>query len=432
MTRTNKLSKYNNIINEIKRKNYNTALNLLSKIQSNSDEIHLENKLFGSIYFKKKNWMKSIEYFKKILKNDSKDLVVLNNIGVALYNTGKFEEAINFFEKLSIYEDNSVNAFKSLGISYKNIGNYEKAIEYFLKSLNIDNNDLIKQNLIDIFNYYIPKETKNYYFLNLNKEILNINNELNLKKKFDEKNIKKFIGQNFDKLDNLNLDYKETQIFRRNTVDLNCDRHFKVFNKYKIIPKYCFDCYKIQIDVINVINLIKLFFIFNKINLKNNNIRKCLVETRNKVIGNYKGYVFCTGLNEARELIELFSNEIKEAGIIIKEIKIKHGCTEFYKEYPEYEEINYNGEQKFKYQNNWKKKEGLLDERLQNEHMQNEKVVGPTINKINLSDILIIRNWLAYASLIEDKSYTQVFSKEIKSNFISETIKDQINFRKNY
>ena len=432
MTRTNKLSKYDNIINEIRRKNYNTALNLLSKIQSNSDEIHLENKLFGSIYFKKKNWMKSIEYFKKILKNDSKDLVVLNNIGVALYNTGKFEEAINFFEKLSIYEENSVNAFKSLGISYKNIGNYEKAIEYFLKSLNIDNNDLIKQNLIDIFNYYIPKETKNYYFLNLNKEILNINNELNLKKKFDEKNIKKFIEQNFDKLDNLNLDYKETQIFRRNTVDLNCDRHFKVFNKYKIIPKYCFDCYKIQIDVINVINLIKLFFIFNKINLKNNNIRKCVIETRNKVIGNYKGYVFCTGLNEARELIELFSNEIKEAGIIIKEIKIKHGCTEFYKEYPEYEEINYNGEQKFKYQNNWKKKEGLLDERLQNEHVQNEKVVGPTINKINLSDILIIRNWLAYACLIEDKSYTQVFSKEIKSNFISETIKDQINFRKNY
>ena len=64
--------------------------------------------------------------------------------------------------------------------------------------------------------------------------------------------------------------------------------------------------------------------------------------------------------------------------------------------------------------------------------MKNEKVIGPTINKINLSDILIIRNWLAYACLIEDKSYTQVFSKEIKSNFISETIKDQINFRKNY
>ena len=431
MSIVNKLSKYKSIINEIKRKNYNTALDLLSKVQSNSDEIHLKNKLFGSIYFKKKNWIKSIEYFKKILKNDSKDLVVLNNIGVALYNTGKFKEAINFFEKLSIYEDNSVNAFKSLGISHKNIGNYEKAIEYFLKALNINNNDLIKQNLIDIFNYYIPEETKNSYLLNLNKEILDINKELNLNESFDEKTIKKFIEQNFDKLNNLSFEYKETQIFRRNKVDLNCDRHFKVFNKYKVIPKYCFDCYKIQIDVINVINLIKLFFIFNKIDLENNNIRKCVVETRNKVSGNYKGYVFCTGLNEARKLFELFSNEIKQSGIIIKKIKIKHGCTEFYKVYPEYEEINYDGEQKFKYQNDWKKKEDLLDENLQNEHIKNEKVVGPTINKVSLSDILIIKNWLAYASLIEDKSYTQVFSKEIKSNFVFETIKEQINFRKN-
>ena len=70
--------------------------------------------------------------------------------------------------------------------------------------------------LFDIFNYYIPEETKNYYLLNLNKEILNINKELNLNESFDEKTIKKFIEQIFDKLDNLSLEYKETQIFRRN------------------------------------------------------------------------------------------------------------------------------------------------------------------------------------------------------------------------
>ena len=58
-------------------------------------------------------------------------------------------------------------------------------------------------------------------------------------------------------------------------------------------------------------NLIKLFFIFNNINLENNNIRKCIVETRKNVVGNYKGYVFCTGLDEAK-IIDIFSNEIKK------------------------------------------------------------------------------------------------------------------------
>ena len=84
-------------------------------------------------------------------------------------------------------------------------------------------------------------------------------------------------------MNNLNLEYKETQIFRRNRTNLNCDRHFKIFNEYNIIPKYCFNCYKIQIDLNDVVNLIKVFFIFNNINLENNNIRKCIVETRKNV-----------------------------------------------------------------------------------------------------------------------------------------------------
>ena len=45
----------------------------------------------------------------------------------------------------------------------------------------------------------------------------------------------------------------------------------------------------------------------------------------------------------------------------MKNIKIKHGCTEFYEEYPEYEKINYNGEQNFKYLNDWKVKEDIID-----------------------------------------------------------------------
>ena len=427
-----KLSKFQTVITQIKNNNYEMALELLSKINSNLEEKYLENKLYGSIYFKKKEWLKSIEYFNRVLKTNEKDLVVLNNIGVALFNLGRFNDAIIFFKKLSLHENNSVNSLRSLGIAYKNIGNYEKAMKYFVKISNIrSNDDSINQNLIDIFNFYSPNETKNNYLIELNKEILNLNKDLKITKPINLKYIKNFINKYLVKLDNLNFEYKETQIFRRNEVNLNCDRHFTVFNKYKIIPKYCFNCYKVQIDLKNIIDLIKVFLIFNIVNFENNNIRKCIVETRKNVSGNYKSYIFCTGLEEAKKIIRVVSEEIKKFGITARKIIIKHGCTEFYKEYPEYEKINYKGEQKFQYLNEWQEKEDLIDKSLNKNNVNDEKIVGPTINQITLSDILIIKNWMAYAKLIDDKSLSEIFSKEINSDYINELIKDQIIFRKN-
>ena len=88
MTELNKLSKFVTVINEIKNKRYDFALKLLSKIKTNSNDKYIENKLYGSIYFKKKEWLKSLTYFNKLLKTDEKDLVILNNTGVALFNLG--------------------------------------------------------------------------------------------------------------------------------------------------------------------------------------------------------------------------------------------------------------------------------------------------------------------------------------------------------
>ena len=141
MSTLKKLSKFQTVITQIKNNNYEMALELLSKINTNLEEKYIENKLYGSIYFKKKEWLKSIKYFNRVLKTNEKDIVALNNIGVALFNIGSFKDAIIFFKKLSIYENNSINSLRSLGIAYKNIGEYEKAIEYFVKILNIRSND---------------------------------------------------------------------------------------------------------------------------------------------------------------------------------------------------------------------------------------------------------------------------------------------------
>ena len=53
-----------------------------------------------------------------------------------------------------------------------------------------------------------------------------------------------------------------------------------LFNKYKIIPEFCFGCYKVQIEVDSIVELMKLVLVFNNLKLKNNNIRKTIIELR--------------------------------------------------------------------------------------------------------------------------------------------------------
>ena len=431
MNSVDKNSKFANVINEIKNNNYNNALILLSKINAEPNEIYLEKKLYAAIYFKKEDWVKSVKYYYEILQIENKDLVALNNLGVALFKIGKFNEAINIFKKLLKIEKKPFNVYRSLGLTFKNIGRYEEAISNYLQALNIDkDNNSIKQDLINICNYHIPNETKNNDILNLNNKIIDLNNNLDFNNIIDSRFIKEFVIKNFDLLDKFKIAYEESQIFRRNQTNLNCDRHFKIFNKFQIIPKYCFDCFKVQINLKNVKDLIKLFFVFNNIELRNNNIRKCVTETRENVSGNYKGYIFCTGLPDAKEVLKITSNEIKKTKLLPLKIDIKHGCTEFYNKFPEYKEINLDGEQNFKYSKKWETIENSFDRKLPKILDYDKKVVGPTHNKINLSDILIIKNWLKYAKLIGDNTYLDICNRDFGKDFLDNLIKNQINFRK--
>ena len=78
----------------------------------------------------------------------------------------------------------------------------------------------------------------------------------------------------------LNIQTDLSQIYRNNSMDLNCKRHKTIFNKFNIIPKFCFSCYKVQIEPRTILELIKLMVIFDRIKLDENNIRKCMIELR--------------------------------------------------------------------------------------------------------------------------------------------------------
>ena len=196
---------------------------------------------------------------------------------IEFYKLGNLEKAINCFE-LSINDNiNNELVYDSLGICYMETGKYQKSINNFIKVMDLNiNNKKSFYSIINLLNFFKPKNFKKNNLISINERILRLNN------KFDKDVPGNYILKEiFEEAGNLTescnvIDYKVTQIFRRNNQTLECDRHFKVFNKFNVIPEYCFSCYKIQIIAKNVLELIKLYFLFNKSFIEKSIFIRCL------------------------------------------------------------------------------------------------------------------------------------------------------------
>ena len=421
------------VLQSINEKKFDDAIKIANKSSIISEDIKLYNKLFSNIYFKKGDWQKSIDYFQKRLTGENIKYGILNNIGVAYFNLGKIRKSIKFFKESIKENENFDLAHENLGISCKEVGLYTEALDSFLKVLKINkNNSNAKENLISIFNVAKPQNEDLHPIIQCNYKISNLSNGILINKSIATSKIKNFL----EKTDNIIESYqqyfecKETQIFRKNTINLNCDRHFKIFNEFKVIPKYCFNCYKIQIELINVVDLIRLYFLFDNINLKKNNIRKCIIETRNNIKVNYKGYIYCDGLNEAKNILNITKKYTSKLGLSNHKVFIKHGCSEFAEEHPKYKKINLNGLQEMNFDENWSKKEKIVDDRLIKRSKEDEKKFSESLKGNNLYDILIIKNWLNYAKIIGDSSYKLIYEKNLNDSFLNNLLKNQIDFRK--
>lgn len=383
------------IIDYIKNKKFDKALELIDNLSNQN--LDIINKFKGNIYLNKKDWKNSLINYQKI-SSKNQNFEILNNIGVTLFKQGRLAEATTQFKKSIDKNSSFLPAYENLCITYKLMGNYELSLKFIVNSLSLNpKNNKLKNQLIDIFNYYEPKTFRNS-IIEINKQIkeLNTNNPKNelVKKSF----IKKILNTSEEILSkfNISFNYPETQIFRRNEKNLNCKRHLTIFAEHKIIPRFCFNCYKVQISLENVVDLLKIYFYFNNLYLNNNNIRKCVVELRKNVSENYKGYIFANSIEEAESIKLLINNDLNKEDLNIKKIEIKHGCTEYYNKYKLYKNVKRNITNQI-YRTEWKKIENEFDQK--NYILENiqERKFDKTINKFILPDFLIIKNWLLYA-----------------------------------
>ncbi len=418
MNKSNISENIQEIIGDIDNKNFKNVLVKMEFLLKNYPDINLLS------------WENEIINYEKFLSTKLEKFKIYVNVGVIFFKFGKINESIAAFKKSIENNPNFGLAYNNLAVSFLELGMFQEASDYFALALKINKNDLSAQkHLINIFNVVFPKNYQKNTLINLNFKIKNIINNLNITNFYSTQNIKKILSEsgNLIKSCGENIIFNETQIFRKNSKNLNCFRHFKVFNEFKVIPKYCFGCYKIQINLFTIVDLIKLYFIFDRIHLENNNMRKCMVETRNQINGNYKGYIYCTGLEEANNLTKKVSEEMNKVNLNNFKLSIKHGCSEFYEPYPKFKSI-YN---EMKYKEDWLIKEKLIDDRTPTREEKDKKIWGEYLQGLNLSDILTIFNWINYAYLIGDYTCKDIFEQDIKPNFLNSVLEKQIKFRRN-
>jgi hypothetical protein len=186
-----------------------------------------------------------------------------------------------------------------------------------------------------------------------------------------------------------------------------------VFDTFKIIPKFCFECYKVVVLPRTVAELFKLLMVFEKIDLPNDNWRKCMTEGRPDCSGAYKGFVYCRGIQDGKAAYKIVRKVVSEEISPQLPVDLKRGCSEYAQVYPAFAQVKFGKTSLMSYRNEWQ---------AQEEHFDNNFIFRPDTQDGELGmgneagaagadsarEIFAMRYWLAYAATIGDASYLKI------------------------
>jgi hypothetical protein len=151
-----------------------------------------------------------------------------------------------------------------------------------------------------------------------------------------------------------------------------------------------------------------------------------MIELRPKIEGNYKGFIYCSSLNEANEIKneirKIIENKIGDDFII----EVKRGCTEFSEKYPKYQNLE---NEVMNYNKDWMKYEEIIDGKFPKFKVYNNN--EKTIKGISLSDILVVKNWLYFAKISGDQSYKKISEEDFTNFFLTNKFQKRIDSIKN-
>ena len=424
---------YNNlgiIFNQLEE-NENAILYCKKAIDTNSSFFNAHFNL-GLIFQKIDENEKAINCYENAIRINPNFFNAYNNLGILFKKLGESQKAKNCYENAIRINPKFSDAYNNLGVYFTDLGKTEDAIYNYAEAFihNPKNKDA-QLNLINDLTFYTPNKSKNINnpIIDANNALREANQEFTFEDLLDDNYLAIFFENSnkaFSPVKHIldDLKFNETQTFRRNPNHFNCKRHHRLFNENNVIPKFCFSCFKIQIDPKNILELFKLFFIFDGIKFTDNNWRKCMIETRPEISGAYKGYIYCSSMKEANKILKFISPTLKK--FLKCKIDIKRGCSEFYKSFPNYKLTDENETNFMEYNTEWENIEKEDDNKIKDI----EKIYKKTITGLSLSDFLIMRNWLSYAKIIDDTSYKNITEDIPNSELVSGLVSDQLDFRK--
>ena len=383
----------------------------------------------GLIYLSLDILNKSKESFIESIRLNQNFYPAFHNLGITYFQLGQYDRSLENYRKAIIIKPDFSEAYNDMGALLMHQQKFEEAIKEFIKALKFNPSlkDAYSNLMISLTKVKsISNETNE--FIAINEKLKEIKYKYNSTYKILDEDIKEILKKSFEIIPKniIYLNFDNEQIFREISIDLNCKRHFKVFNKYNIIPQNCFGCYKVLIEPKNVVDLIKIYLIFDNLKLDKNYHRKCMIEMRPNIKGCYKGLIYLSSKKEAQTIFDNINKILKKT--INENIltSIKRGCSEFAEVYPNYNEIN-DDKKALKYDLNWKKKENEIDKNYP--RFAKIKNYRRTVKGISIHDILTIRNWLVYSKHINDKSYKKITNSDFNSVTIEKKLLKQIQFR---
>jgi tetratricopeptide (TPR) repeat protein len=348
----------------------------------------------------------AIESYKQAIKIQPDYSEAYNNMGGALQNQDDLDAAIDSYKQAIKIKPDYAEAYNNMGATLQEQGKLQEAIEAYNKALAIKPDYAeAKHNLVATLKIYSPKNNHRNPLIDLDNKIKAKHNKHALPKADQELAI--YISNVLNELQNVdkNFNTKYIQIYRRNNVDLNCKRHTKIFKEKEIIPKFCFGCYKVQVDVSTVLDLIRLAALFYESEFESDLIRKCLVEVRPNIPGFYKGLIYCRGIDQAHSVKAQLDIHVRD---IDKNLvaKIKKGCSEFPLAFPKYGEVAASEDEMMQYPEAWRALEVEFDAESP---IPPKTYVNSSLKGFCLSDYLIIQKWIDYAKGIGDPT-SELFS----------------------
>ena len=378
----------------------------------------------------------AIEAYNKALSLKPDFAEAYNNIGNAIQGQGMLDEAIEAYKKAVAIKPDFAEAYNNMGATLKNQGKLDEAIEALNKALSLSpdhagtynnmGNTLQEKDMLDaalvsyakalaikpdyadaysntseLLKITSPKSTKAHIAFQMDREVKEIGNSLLASN--SDKEITRKLSDALKCINQGQLNFKTSlsQIYKRNSIDLNCSRHTEIFNSKNIIPKFCFGCFKVQVEVDNLFSLIRLTRQFYDLNLEEDLTRKTLIEIRPDISGFYKGLIYCRGLEQAREVKELLDIELQKIFADKITVQIKRGCSECPLKFPDYGKITDNGITAMDYPTEWKVLEDQFD---QSSPLKPKENIKPSISGFCLSDFYIIQKWIDYAKGLDDPS----------------------------